>query len=168
MTDGDGHAGDRESDAEPSVDDDQPGPSVDDDHAEPPTDEDESVADRENPAIAEFPEPEEFDPEERFGNAEEDLVNVPEVDVPEVENPADRLPDPSEVDKEVRDAFWTAVLWMDIALPCLVLGPVYVFLGGSVQIGGVITLAGVLASFRLYQTVRAFRQRRDGEGESTE
>jgi hypothetical protein len=118
-------------------------------------------SDRSNPAVAEYSEPDEFDPVEAYGNPEEEMVSVPEVDIPEVENPADRLPDPSEVDKEVKDSFWTAVLWMDIALPCLVLGPIYILLGGSTQIGGAITLAGVLASFRLYQTVRAFEQRRD-------
>lgn len=153
MTDGDGTGDTDGLDGHDADDRDNHG--TDDQNA------DSDDTDRSNPAIAEFPEPEEFDPADRFGNPEEEMVSVPEVDIPEVENPADRLPDPSEVDKEIKDAFWTAVLWMDVALPCLVLGPIYILLGGSTQIGGVITLAGVLASFRLYQTVRAFEQRRD-------
>ncbi|MFB6176455.1 MAG: hypothetical protein ABEI99_04810 [Halobaculum sp.] len=136
MTDGDGDAGDRES----AVDSDGSG------------------GDRDETTAETYAEPEEFDPRDRFGDPETEMVSVPEVDVPEVENPADRLPDPSEVDKEVRDAFWAAVLWMDVALACLVLGPLYAVLEGGVRLGGAVTVVGLLAAFRLYQTIRAFRQ----------
>lgn len=108
-----------------------------------------------------YPEPREFDPVEQYGNAEEDLA--PKVDIPEVENPADRLPDPSEVDREIKSAFWTAVVWMNIALAALILGPLYAFIRGGTTVGGVVTVVGILAAFRLYQTIRAFRQRKDAE-----
>jgi hypothetical protein len=105
------------------------------------------------------PEPEEFDPTERYGNPEEDLPNVPEVEVPTVENPADRLPDPSDVDREVRRAFWTAVVWMDVAIAGVTLGPLFVLFGGDPLIGAAAFVVGVLAAFRTYQTYRAFVNR---------
>lgn len=115
-----------------------------------------------------YGEPEEFDPRDRFGDPENEMVSVPEVDVPEVENPADRLPDPSDVDKEIKDAFWTAVLWMNLALACLTLGPLYAILNGGTRIGGAATVVGLFAAVRLYQTVRAFRQGREDDDESSD
>lgn len=106
-----------------------------------------------------YPEPEEYDPVEQFGDPERDLPSVPEVEVPTVRNPADDLPDPSEVDDEIKNAFWTALLWTNVAGAGLILGPLYVLLQGGTILGSIATVVGALAAFRVYQTVRAFRQR---------
>ncbi len=150
MTDGDGDADNRET----AVESDGSGSDV------------EGVTAEERTHAEKYGEPEEFDPRDRFGDPENDMVSVPEVDVPEVENPADRLPDPSEVDKEIKDAFWTAVLWMNLALACLTLGPLYAVLNGGTRIGGAATVVGLFAAVRLYQTVRAFRQDREDDESS--
>lgn len=103
-----------------------------------------------------LPGPSPPDPTEDLPDPAEGLA--PEVDVPSVENPADRLPEPSAVDTQVRQRFWVAVFWLDVAMAGLILGPAYaVFVGGQ-TIGAVVTLAGALAAFRVYQTYRTFRR----------
>lgn len=99
------------------------------------------------------------DPTERFDDPVEELVDVPEVEEPSVENPADRLPDPHEVDGEVNRQFWTAVFWMDVALAGVTLGPAYAIIRGGTTVGAVATVVGLVAAFRVYQTYRVFQNR---------
>ena len=107
------------------------------------------------------------DPEARWGNPEEDLVSVPEQRIPEVENPADRLPDPSEVDPAIQSSFWTAVVYANVALLGVSLGLMLVGFRGDWRWGGAAITVGLLAGVRLYQTYRAFRDREDdGAGEN--
>ena len=101
-----------------------------------------------------FGEPSAFDPTERFGD--------PEADAPSAPGPADpteNLPDPSEVDGAIQRAFWTALLWTNVALAGLTLGPAYALLAGGTEIGAAVTVVGAFAAVRVYQTVRAFRNR---------
>ncbi|QLG26285.1 hypothetical protein HUG10_01455 [Halorarum halophilum] len=104
------------------------------------------------------------DPEERWGNPEEDLVSIPKQEVPEVENPADRLPDASEADPEVQLAFWTAVVYANVALFGVSFGLMLIGFRGQWRWGGGAVLVGLLAGIRVYQTYRSFRNRdRDGD-----
>ena len=105
-----------------------------------------------------YSEPEEYDPTDQFGDPERDLVSTPSV-----RNPADSLPSPDEVDTEIRQTFWRAVLLTNVALAGTVLGPVYAVVQGDLRVGGAVTAAGVVASVRVYQTVRAFHRRHDDE-----
>lgn len=116
-----------------------------------PTAPDDGLADK-------FEEPSEFDPTERFGDPEADAPSAPEVS-----NPAESLPDPSEVDGAIHRAFWTAVLWTNLALAGVTLGPAYAFLAGDTKIGAAATVVGVFAAVRVYQTIRAFK---NGQTES--
>ena len=109
-----------------------------------------------------FGEPAEFDPAERFGDPEGD---APAATAPD--NPADRLPDPSEVDSEIQSAFWRAVLWTNVALAGLVVGPTYAVFGDGTRFGVAATVVGALAAVRVYQTVRAF-QRRDRDADDSD
>lgn len=99
------------------------------------------------------------DPEARWGNPEEDLVSIPKQRIPRVENPADRLPDASEVDPAVQSAFWKAVVYANVALFGVSLGLMLVGFRGQWRWGGAAVLVGLLAGVRLYQTYRAFRDR---------
>jgi hypothetical protein len=108
-----------------------------------------------------FGEPAEFDPTERFGDPERD---APAATAPD--NPADRLPDPSEVDGEIQSAFWRAVLWTNVALAGLVVGPTYAVFGDGTQLGVAATVVGALAAVRVYQTVRAFQRRDEDDSDA--
>ena len=101
-----------------------------------------------------FGEPAEFDPAERFGDPEQE-ASVPEPP----DNPADRLPDPSEVDSDVQNAFWRALLWTNVAVAGLTLGPAYAILDDGTRVGAAATVIGAVAAVRVYQTVRAFKRR---------
>jgi hypothetical protein len=79
-----------------------------------------------------------------------------------VSDPAESLPDPSEADGAVHRAFWTALLWTNVALAGVTLGPAYALLAGGTEIGAAVTVVGVFATLRVYQTVRAFQNRDDG------
>ncbi|MEZ3115128.1 hypothetical protein RYH80_04235 [Halobaculum sp. MBLA0147] len=130
------------------------------------TDRDDAAVDGGGSLGEKYPEPEEYDPSEQFGDPERDLPSVPEVEIPTVRNPADDLPDPSEVDDEIKNAFWTAVLWTNVAGAGLILGPLYALLQGGTTLGAIATVVGALAAFRVYQTVRAFHQREGADDES--
>lgn len=104
-----------------------------------------------------FGEPSEFDPTERFGDPEGEAPSAPGVS-----DPTENLPDPSEADGAVHRAFWTALLWTNVALAGVTLGPAYALLAGGTEIGAAVTVVGIFATLRVYQTVRAFQNRDDG------
>ena len=128
-----------------STDDDNPGDAGDGDPA--------AAGDR---LADKFGEPSGFDPTERFGNPEEEAPSAPSVS-----DPTENLPDPSEVDGAVHRAFWTALLWTNVALAGVTLGPAYALLAGGSEIGAAVTVVGAVATLRVYQTVRAFQNRDD-------
>jgi hypothetical protein len=119
----------------------------------------ESVADSDPEAVGDrlagkFGEPSAFDPTERFGDPEADAPSAPGPS-----DPTENLPDPSEVDGAIQRAFWTALLWTNVALAGLTLGPAYALLAGGTEIGAAVTVVGAFAAVRVYQTVRAFQDR---------
>ncbi|UIP00833.1 hypothetical protein Hbl1158_05610 [Halobaculum sp. CBA1158] len=103
-----------------------------------------------------------FDLERQASGAEE---RGPRVTVPSVDNPADSLPDPESVDPEIQRHFVAAVLYANVALFGVSLGPMLIWFRGDWRWGGIATAVGVLAGIRVYQTVRAF-ERRDSFGDA--
>lgn len=101
-------------------------------------------------------EPDEANPEDRWGNPEEDLVNVPEAPRPAL--------DESEVDPELSAFWWRTVVLANIALGGLTIGPMVVFFERMWTVGAVVFVVGALALVRVYQHVRWF-QNRDDDGE---
>jgi len=107
-----------------------------------------------------------FDLERRAGEAEE---RGPRVDVPSVDDPSDSLPDPSTVDPAIRRSFLSGVVYANVALLGVSLGLMLVGFRGDWRAGGAAVVIGVLAGVRVYQTVRAFKQRdRDGDADGPE
>lgn len=110
-----------------------------------------------------------FDLERQASDAEQ---RGPRVDIPSVGDPSDSLPDPSTVDPAIQRAFLAAVVYANVALLGVSLGLMLVGFRGDWRVGGASIVIGVLAGVRVYQTVRAFRQRdrdqdadEDGDGE---
>jgi hypothetical protein len=100
-------------------------------------------------------EPEEDDPEARWGNPEEDLVNVPEAPKPSI--------DESEIDPELSSFWWRTVVLANIALGGVTIGPMVVFFEGMWLVGTVVFVVGVLAFVRVYQHVKWFENRNEDE-----
>jgi hypothetical protein len=84
-------------------------------------------------------EPDEFDP---------DSLGP---DVPEVST------DPSDVDSEVKGAFWTLVLVANVAVMGVGLGLLFALLGGQPVFGGQLFLAGVILCVYVYYRVKQFQ-----------
>lgn len=91
-------------------------------------------------------EPDEPDPEARWGNPEEELPTIPEVDVP----------DAGDADPEVRRAFWAAVVMANVALLLVSLGPMLAVFRGQWRLGGALFAVGVIVFYRLYRHYRSF------------
>ncbi|MXR41226.1 hypothetical protein GRX01_07730 [Halobaculum sp. WSA2] len=107
-----------------------------------------------------------FDLERQAGEAEE---RGPRVDVPSVDDPSDSLPDPSTVDPAIQRSFLSGVVYANVALLGVSLGLMLVGFRGDWRAGGAAIVIGVLAGVRVYQTVRAFKQRdRDGDADGPE
>ncbi|MFC7098125.1 DUF7322 domain-containing protein [Halobaculum marinum] len=92
----------------------------------------------------------------------------PRVEVPTVENPADSLPDASTVDPAISGAFWTAVVYANVALLGVSLGLMLIGFRGDLRWGGAALVVGLLAGFRVYQTRRAFKRRDDDGGAASD
>ena len=102
-----------------------------------------------------------FDLERQASEAEE---RGPRVEIPSVDDPSDSLPDPSRVDPDIQQPFLAAVVYANVALLGVSLGLMLVGFRGNWRVGGTAIVIGVLAAVRVYQTVRAFKQRdRDGD-----
>lgn len=93
-------------------------------------------------------EPDESDAERRWGNPERDLPRVPEVSTGE-----------TDVDPDVFKAFWTSVIFANVALFGVSLGAMLWFFRGQALLGGILLFAGVLAGLRTYASYRAFENR---------
>jgi len=98
-------------------------------------------------------EPEETNPESRWGDPERDLPRIPEPAVAE-----------KDVDPEILETFWRSVVLANVALFGLSLGPMLVYFRGWWLWGGAAIAVGALAGLRVYQHYRAF-ERRHGEDE---
>lgn len=102
-------------------------------------------------------EPDEPDPEARWGNPEEDLVSVPSVET--------RAPDPGsegggvEVDAEVARLFWAAVVYANVAVAGVTVGPLLVAFRDQLTVGAIAIAVGLLALYRTYDLYRTYRER---------
>ena len=100
-------------------------------------------------------EPEETNPESRWGDPERDLPRIPEPAVAE-----------KDVDPEILETFWRSVVLANVALFGLSLGPMLGYFRGWWLWGGAAIAVGALAGLRVYQHYRAF-ERRHGEDEES-
>jgi hypothetical protein len=100
-------------------------------------------------------EPEEEDPEDRWPDPETELPNVPRA--PEVQVPEPPTPE-SEASPELRRAFWAAVLFANVGLAGVALGPMLAYFRGQVALGAGVFALGVLALGRTYVEYRGVRE----------
>jgi len=101
-------------------------------------------------------EPDEPDPESRWGDPERDLVSVPEVDVPgEGENIA--------VDGDLAKFFWVTVIYANVAVAGVSVGAMLVAFRGQWIWGGVAVAVGLFALFRTYDLYGTYREQVAGD-----
>jgi len=102
-------------------------------------------------------EPDEPDPESRWGNPEEDLVSIPSVEGPAAVDSGE--PGAGvEIDSEVARLFWVSVVYANVALGGVAIGLLLVIFRGQWTIGGGAVAIGCVALYRtydLYQTYQA-------------
>ena len=111
-------------------------------------------------------EPDEPDPESRWGDPETDLVSVPSVETPNLDSGAEGAG--VEVDAEVARLFWAAVVYANIALGGVSIGLLLVWFRGQVTVGGAAVAVGLFALYRTYDLYRTHQERAvegDGSGE---
>lgn len=100
-------------------------------------------------------EPEEEDPEDRWPDPETELPRVPRA--PEVQVPEPPTPE-SEASPELRRAFWAAVLFANVGLAGVALGPMLAYFRGQLALGAGVFALGVLALGRTYLEYRGVRE----------
>ena len=120
------------------------------------------------PESDEWPdEPDESDPEARWGDPETDLVSIPSVEAPEPPDPGPEGAD-VEVDSEVAKFFWVSVVYANVALGGVSIGLLLVGFRGEVTVGGAAVGVGLLASYRTYDVYQRYQTRvvegEDGDG----
>lgn len=118
------------------------------------------------PTSDEWPdEPDEPDPEARWGDPETDLVSIPSVEAPEPPDPGE--PGAGvEVDAEVARFFWVSVVFANVAVGGIGIGLLLVGFRGQWTTGGVAVAVGLFALYRTYDTYRRYRAETDGDAET--
>ena len=114
-------------------------------------------------------EPDEPDPEARWGNPEEDLVSVPSVETRAPESGSEG--GGVEIDAEVARLFWAAVVYANVAVAGVTIGPLLVAFRGQLTVGGVAIVVGLLALYRTYDLYRTHQARvvnGDGDGDEAD
>jgi hypothetical protein len=96
-------------------------------------------------------EPDEPNPEDRWGDPERELVRVPKA--PEAPTPSASEDD---VPEEVARNFWAAVIFANVGLFGVSLGAMLIGFRGQWFWGGAAFLVGVLALLRTYLQYRSF------------
>ncbi|GGJ08818.1 hypothetical protein GCM10008995_18330 [Halobellus salinus] len=109
-------------------------------------------------------EPDEPDPESRWGDPEDDLVSVPSVESPALDPGAEGAG--IEIDGELARLFWAAVVYANIALGGVSIGLLLVLFRGQVTVGGAGIAVGLVALYRTYDLYRT-HQERVVEGDGT-
>lgn len=71
------------------------------------------------------------------------------------------------VDNETAYAFWAAVIYVNVGLLLVTLGPMLLFFRGRTQVGGVMVVLGGFALYRAYTVYQGYAAD-DGAGEATE
>lgn len=101
-------------------------------------------------------EPDEPDPESRWGDPEDDLVSIPSVEVPAAAEPAEPG-DTVEVDSEVAKFFWVSVVYANVALGGVSIGLLLVWFRGQWMVGGGAVVVGCFALYRTYDLYRTYQ-----------
>ncbi|MGQ4555757.1 DUF7322 domain-containing protein [Halobellus sp. GM3] len=111
---------------------------------------------------AEWPdEPDEPDPEQRWGDPEDDLVSVPSVDIPGEEG--DEESAGIEVDGDLAKFFWAAVIYANVALAGISIGLLLVAFRDQWVWGGGAVAVGLFALYRTYDLYRTYREDISGD-----
>ena len=112
-------------------------------------------------------EPNEPDPESRWGDPETDLVSVPSVGAEE-SDPGSKGAG-IEADGEIAKFFWVSVVYANLALGGISVGLLLVGFRGQVVVGGAAVGVGLLACYRTYDVYRRYRaqvvESEDGDGD---
>lgn len=98
------------------------------------------------------------DPEARWNEPERELSTADAVDVPTVDPPD------AEPSREVKVSFWAAVLFANLGLLLVSVGPMIAYFLGRPTLGGGILLAGTVALWRVYRIYRSFSRDEAADG----
>lgn len=120
-------------------------------------------------------EPDEFDPEDRWGDPEADPEarwGDPETELVEritIPEPAEPELSAAAVDSAVSGPFWASVVLVNLAVFALSLGPMLIFFRGEWLIGLGLVAGGTLALGRTYHLYRQFKRSADrGENDDSD
>lgn len=105
-------------------------------------------------------EPEEFDPEKRWGSPEFDLPNVPDAPTPTLGE--------SDAAPRIKKTFWASVIFANLALFGLTVGPMVLFFREDLTLGGVLLAVGAFSAFRTWSTYVSFRDREEADDAGTD
>ncbi|MFB6252272.1 MAG: hypothetical protein ABEI27_11430 [Halobellus sp.] len=107
------------------------------------------------PDSEEWPdEPDEPDPEARWGHPEDDLASIPSIEEPGAGA------DPSiEVDGDIAKYFWVAVIYANVALGGVSIGLMLVVFRGQYTLGGGAVVVGLFALYRTYDLYQTYQTR---------
>lgn len=100
-------------------------------------------------------EPDDPDPESRWGDPEDDLVSVPSVEVP---GEADEEGAGVAVDGDLAKFFWATVVYANVALAGISIGLLLVGFRGQWGWGGGAVAVGLFALYRTYDLYRTYRE----------
>jgi hypothetical protein len=106
-------------------------------------------------------EPDEPNPEDRWGNPERDLPRIPKAPRAPRSNLSGR-----NVPPEVARSFWAAVIFANAGLFGVSLGLMLIGFRGQWFWGGGLLVGGLLALLRTYLEYRSFVTRNDGDGDA--
>ena len=104
-------------------------------------------------------EPQEDDPEKRWGNPEKDLSSG--LDIPSVSTPQT---DEANADPELLRVFWGSVILANLGVGGVCIGPMLVYFRGQWELGGFLVVFGLFCLARTYSLYVGFRdERADGD-----
>lgn len=72
------------------------------------------------------------------------------------------------VDNETAYAFWAAVIYVNVGLLLVTLGPMLAFFRGRTQVGGVMVVLGGFALYRAYTVYKGYTASDDEESETND
>ena len=111
-------------------------------------------------------EPDEPDPESRWGNPEEELVSIPSVESPAAVDSGE--PGAGvEIDSEVAKLFWVSVIYANVALGGVAIGLLLVLFRGQWRVGGGAVAIGCFALYRTYDIYRTYQTEVAGESDES-
>jgi hypothetical protein len=107
------------------------------------------------PDSEEWPdEPDDPDPESRWGQPEDDLTSIPSV-----EDPGERVDAEVEIDSDLARYFWVTVVYANVALGGVSIGLLVIAFRGQFTVGGVAIAVGLIALYRTYDLYDSYQTR---------